>query len=361
MHQQALMLMCTLLFSSRAITSAEIVEGELGSRLDRHMQDVAAKGFGGALLVAKNGHLVIAKGFGLASHSPDVPFRADTDFDIGSITKQFTAAGIIKLEQAGKLRLDQRIGDFFQIVPPDKAPITLHQLLTHSAGLVDALGDDYDPLTRPQLVERALASQLLSAPGEQYHYSNVGYSILGAIIELVSGQSYEVFLRENLFRPAGMERTGYLLPNWDKENLARGFRRNGADWGTPLDHRWDTDGPYWNLRANGGILSTVGDLYRWHLALERDDILSPASKQKLFTPYIAEGPNAGTHYTYGWVIATTNRGTKLITHNGGNGIFFADFRRFVDEDVVLIIASNHAAHSAERYEGAVLQIVISPQ
>jgi CubicO group peptidase (beta-lactamase class C family) len=151
--------------------------------------------------------------------------------------------------------------------------------------------------------------------------------------------SYEAYLREHLFEPAGMKLTGYKLPQWKHNDLAHGYIF-WRDWGTPLDHLWNTDGPYWNLRANGGILSTVNDMYLWHLALTGTKVLSETSKQKLFAPYISEDKSDTSWYCYGWVRQKTPRGTTVIQHNGSNMVFYADIQRFIDEDAVIIMMAN---------------------
>jgi hypothetical protein len=142
-----------------------------------------------------------------------------------------------------------------------------------------------------------------------------------------------------------MEYTGYVLPDWQQDQLAHGYRGE-RDWGTLRDHPWAEDGPYWNLRANGGILSTVGDLYKWHVALQGETILDAAAKEAYYKPHVAEGEGAPTHYGYGWSIATTPRRTRLIAHNGGNRIFSADFLRYIDEDVAIIVLANTSGKSA---------------
>ena len=174
---------------------------------------------------------------------------------------------------------------------------------------------------REAVVKRALASKLKYVPVAKRKYSNVGYSLLGAIIETVTGESYERFSRGYLFKPAGMKETGSALPNWKRENLAVGYREDGSRWGTPLNHTWDRDEPYWNLRANGGILSTVGDLYKWHLALEGEKILSKEAKQKYFAPHVAEQPEAVSFYGYDWVNEKTPRGTTFIRETNGSARF----------------------------------------
>lgn len=338
-------LICLSLFAVNAVFAQKspangLVKGALGAKLDNQLQEITGKGFSGVLLIAKDGQVVLEKGYGLANREDKITYAPKTVFTVGSITKQFTGAAILKLEMQGKLQTSDKITKYFKDVPPDKADITLHQLLTHSAGFVHAIGDDYERLIRDEVIKKALASKLKYVPGAKHDYSNVGYSLLGAIIELVTGASYERYLHDHLFKPAGMKETGYVLPKWKPAHLAVGYHQDGKRWGTPLDHAWDKDGPYWNLRANGGILSTVGDLYKWHLALEGDQILSKEAKEKYFAPHIAEQPEAYSFYGYGWVNEKTPRGTTLIWHDGGNGFFYADFRRYIDEKVVYIVATN---------------------
>ena len=318
-------------------------DAELRQELDRLMSRLEAFGFSGSLLVARDGRVILEKGYGFADREKGVPFTAETVFDIGSITKQLTAAAILKLEMEGKLKVTDPLSKHFEGVPEDKRGITLHHLLTHSAGLVDILGGDYEEMPRDRLVREALASKLLWPPGADYQYSNLGYSLLAIVVEKVSAQPYETFLQERLLKPAGLTLTGYRGPKWDLAKLAHGYSRRGP-WGTPLDHAWAPDGPWWNLRGNGGILSTVGELYKWHRALEGEAILSKEAKAKLQAPHVAEG--GGTHYGYGWSVAKTSRGTTLVSHNGGNGIFAADFHRYVDEGVVIAIGSNRSDFSS---------------
>jgi CubicO group peptidase (beta-lactamase class C family) len=320
-------------------TEPDSLTSETGAELHRYLEGRVPLGFSGAFLVARGGDVVLHEGYGLADRENDVPYTAATVFDIGSITKQFTAAAILKLEEEGRLQTDDPISRFFPDVPEDKQPITVHHLLTHSAGLVDGFGHDYEVMSRDSLVELALASRLQWEPGTRYGYSNAGYSLLGAIIEIASGQAYEQYLRARLFAPAGMRQTGYTMPDWTGAELAVGYRGNRR-WGTPLDQRWAPDGPWWNLRTNGGLLSTLEDLYRWHLALHDDLVLSAASKAKLFAPHVAMNTEGSRHYGYGWMVSTTSRDTRLVAHTGGNPYFFADFNRFVDEDVVILMASN---------------------
>jgi CubicO group peptidase (beta-lactamase class C family) len=337
-----------------ALTKAEaidgpVVTGELGTKLDDFLSRLADWGFAGTIVVAKDNQVVLAKGYGLADRDKKIPMTTDTVISIGSITKQFTAAAILKLEMQGKLKVTDSIDKYFTGVPEDKKSITLHHLLTHSSGLVSDFGDDFEKVTRDEIVRRAMASKLLWKPGHRYRYSNAGYSLLGAILEIVSGRPYEAFLHDNLFVPTGMMQTGYRLAKWKTEDIARGYD-HGKRFGTILERPWAQDGPYWNLRANGGIHSTIGDMYRWYRALEGEAILSKEAKEKLFKPHVPEGPMQTSFYGYGWSISTTPRKTKLIGHNGSNGIFYAAFGNFVDEGIFAYLATNDSEFANNRLE-----------
>jgi CubicO group peptidase (beta-lactamase class C family) len=317
------------------LMSSVVVSGDLGAKLDAWLQ---ASQFKGGVLVARKGEVVLRKGYALADRENDVPYGPDTVFTVGSITKQFTAAAILKLETQGKLKVEDPIAKFLPGVPEDKRAITIHHLLTHTSGLESDFAGDYEAVERDDYVKRVLASKLRTKPGETYEYANSGYSLLGAIVEIASGQPYEAYLRENLFLPAGMKETGYRLPTWEAKRLAVGYR-NGERWGKSTEKPWAKDGPYWALRANGGILSTVDDLYRWDRALRGDAILAAAAKEKMYTRHVREGSQE-SWYGYGWALADAPGAGRLVMHNGGNGIFFADFLRFVDEDLVVILSTN---------------------
>jgi CubicO group peptidase (beta-lactamase class C family) len=321
------------------------VQGPVGAELDAYLLRLEAFGFSGSVLAARGGRVVLDKGYGLADEAAGEPYTAETIFDVASVSKQFTAAAILALEMEGKLRVEDTLARFFPGAPADKAGITLHQLLTHTSGLPDVLGPEYEPVSRDEMLRRAFAAKLALPPGKRFRYSNAGYSVLAAVAEVASGRPLGELMREQLFLPAGMRHTGFLLSFWDRRKLAHGYGLDGP-WGTPLDHPWAPDGPWWNLRGNGGVLSTTGDMYLWHLALAGDRVLSRPEREKLITPYVPEGRHTPSRYGYGWSIAPGPNGTRVISHTGGNGIFDTDFRRYVDEHMALIASSNRADFSA---------------
>lgn len=307
-----------------------IVKGEAAQKMDDYLNRITPFGFSGALLAAVDGEIVLNKGYGLAIRSENIPNTSDTVFSTGSITKQFTAAGIMKLEMMGKLDTSDPLTEFFENVPEDKRTITLHHLLTHASGVVNFTGPDYVQAERDETVKKILEAPLEFKPGDRFEYSNAGYSMLAAVIEKVSGQAYEEFLHEHLFKPAGMEFTGYRLPDWTKKVVAHWYVGE-KDNGTPLEKPY----PFWNILGNGGILSTTADMYKWHLALLGDKVLSAEARKKIFTPYLND-------YGYGWDVLQTERGL-LIQHDGGSMLgSSSEFRRYIDAGVVTMLFCNQS-------------------
>jgi CubicO group peptidase (beta-lactamase class C family) len=306
---------------------------------------IVPDGASGTVVAVRGRRIVACKGFGFADHAARVAADCDTVYDIGSLAKQFTAAAVLKLEMLGRLDVHDRVGRWLGSVPPDKADITVEQLLIHTSGLVGSLGDDYDRLTRRQLVTRALASPLRTPPGTAHHYSNVGYSLLAVIIERASGTSYERFLSRRLFRPAQMTLTGYVLPRWGRADVAVEYDARGKAQGRPFDHPWAASGPWWNLRGNGGLLSTARDLARWHRALLGGRVLDRQAQRRLFRPRVPEGPRGESWYGYGWVLVDTPIG-PVAWHNGGNGWSYAELTRVLGRGAMVFWVSNQVRSSA---------------
>ncbi|WP_152538570.1 serine hydrolase domain-containing protein [Aquimarina macrocephali] len=326
-------------------------------KLSDYLNELEKSGFSGSVLVAQKGKILLEKGYGYSNRENKIKSTSETVFDIGSITKQFTGAAILRLEMQGKLSVEDKLSKYISNIPVDKKDITLHQLLTHSSGFQSGIGDDYERISTQEFIEEAFKRKLLFEPGTKFTYSNVGYSFLGIIIEKVSGMSYEEYLMKHLWKPSGMDQTGYKKPSF--KDIAVGYRKN-KHWGKPTDKKWDVDGPYWHLKANGGVLSTTQDMYKWHRALLGDKILNATAKSKYYSKHIEEGEGAGSYYGYGWAIFPTPRNTELIAHNGGNGIFFADMWRYLDEDITIIMMTNAVQRKFENIASQVAGILLKP-
>ncbi|WP_425235757.1 serine hydrolase domain-containing protein [Ulvibacterium sp.] len=312
--------------------------------LEKYLQSLEKKGFSGTILIAKKQEIIKHRAYGMRDKAEGLKNQKNTIFDIGSVTKQFTAAAILKLEMQGKLSVSDPISKYFAEIPRDKKEITIHQLLTHTSGLVASVGNDYEEISEKDFLNRVFALELKSPAGQKFRYSNVGYSLLSIIIEKVSGIRYETYLNEALFNPAGMQNTGYRLPTWDSNSIAKGYSKK-KEHKKPNEEHWGKDGPFLNLKGNGGILSNAKDLFKWHTALLGNAILDEKAKEKYFYPHTPEDASGESFYAYGWVNMPFGPDKTAIWHNGGNGIFFADFWRFIQEDIAVIVLSN-------KYRGA---------
>ena len=296
-------------------------------------------GFSGVISIKIKNQQVYTRSMGYASEESEFQNTKKTVFDIGSLTKQFTAAAILKLEMEGNLNVSDSLSRFFPDIPIDKKSITIHQLLTHTSGLKKYLARDYSRTNKADFLKSLFSSELRCNPGDEYFYSNAGYSLLGVIIEKVSEKDYESYLNEKLFLPADMKQTGYVQPHWDEENIAHGYR-SCRDWGKPMDMPWSSNGPYWNLHANAGLLSSSQDIIAWLDALEGNNILNEEAKKKLFFPHVREGENARSYYSYGWVKLKSSRETIVTANRGGNRRFYSDILRYKTEDVTILLLSN---------------------
>jgi len=309
-------------------------------QINTYLTELEKVGFSGTVLVELNGNKVISKAYGFSDKAHLLKNEQTTIFSTGSITKQFTATAILKLEMQDKLSTDDKISKYFDNVPKDKENISIHDLLRHQSGLESNVGSDFDKISQTDFIDKVMNSSLLFESGTRFSYSNIGYSLLAIIIEKVSGTTYENYLYENLWKPAQMEFTGYSRPNFDNNKIAIGYYRDGKVWGKSTDKNWDIDAPYWHLKGNGGILSTTEDLYKWHKALMTEQILSKGEKEKLYHPRLRPNENENPYYAYGWDIFKTNRNTLQVWHNGTNNIIYADFLRYIDEKVTIIMLSN---------------------
>ena len=318
---------------------------ELFNRIDSYLEASETNGFSGVVLVSKKGEIIVSKGYGWADRENKIPNTPATVFNIGSVTKQFTASAILKLVEQGKIKTSDKISSYFNQTPSDKKDITIHQLLTHTSGISNRTGGfRYHEASKEQFLKEFFESELQSKPGTTYQYANANYIMLTALLELVSGQTYNAFLQEYLFEPAQMTSTGYKSINFSKERLAHGYYYNRddekwTDWGTTQQHL-PYNNNHWYSIGKGDIHATIEDLYKWHVALKNNVVLTSKTRETQETPYVAENDNMTSYYGYGWAISKSDRDSKIVAHNGSNGLYFADFVRFIDDDVVVIYITN---------------------
>jgi len=293
---------------------------------------VTQNGFNGAVLVAREGKIVYAKGAGWARVELNLPNTPQTRFRIGSITKQFTAAAILLLQERGKLSVGDPVCKFFNDCPRAWQKITLHHLLTHTSGLPDYTDlPDYDakmalPETNESLIARFKKLPLEFKPGSRHAYSNSGYILLGVIIEKLSGESYENFLRRNIFAPLAMHDTGVDRNEVASTNRAAGYA---------LKDRRLVNAAYQEMTqagAAGVLYSTVEDLCRWNEGLFGGRLLQPKSLAAMTTAWAED-------YGYGLVIQTDFH-RKHFSHGGRISGFYNDMEYFPDDRVTVIVLRN---------------------
>ncbi len=323
-----------------------VIRDDLAAKLNDYLTRMTAFGFSGSVLVAKDDRIVSYKAYGMADRANKIPNTTDTLFDTGSIGKQFTGAAIFKLEAMGKLKTSDVIGSYLEHVPADKQAITLDHLLRHRSGLTPSQtmspGDDFSD--RDKRVRQILEAPLNFQPGERYQYNNAAYNLLAAIIEKVSGQSYQQFVYENLFQPAGMTATmfqggGFAVPGANQKTVANLYAGE-EDNGSPLGR----DRFAWFWTGPGGILTTPGDFFKWHRALLGDQVLPAAAKKKYYELAEVEG-----------TMRNSPRG-KVISHGGGTSMGTgASLIRYLDAGVMIGVCINN---SGEEFNGIITRAVV---
>ena len=296
--------------------------------------------FNGSALVAENGKIIYKGGFGMANMEWGIPNAPDTKFRLGSITKQFTAMLTLQLVDQGKIKLDGKITDYLPDYRKDIGDkVTIHHLLTHTSGIPSYTSQpgffenvSRNPYKVADFVKKYASGDFEFEPGSKYSYNNSGYFLLGAIIEKVTGKSYEQVLKENILDPVGMKNTGYDNHDPLIAKRASGYTKTADSYRNAA--YLDMSIPY----AAGSMYSTVEDLYLWDQALYTDKLLSAKSKEVMYKPFLQE-------YAYGWVV--TNASFKLndqpvpiITHGGGINGFSTVIVRFPKEKNLIVLLDN---------------------
>ena len=292
---------------------------------------------GAALAIARHGKLMKVRGYGLADVEHDVPVTPDTVFELASVTKQFTATAIMLLVEEGKVQLDDPVAWHLPRAPEAWRSITVRHLLTHTSGL-PGLAGGFKALrpggarmryTTAEMFDAAVKDELSFPAGERFQYSDVGYALLGMIIEHSSGSRYRDFLDERFFKPLRMTATSVIdVSRIVKHRAANYTLRDGKlvhDWRV-----WDVEMP-----SHYGVLSTVKDLTTWEAALVAGKVVKPATLIQMWTPVRL---NSGATYPYGfgWVV-DERRGHHWISHTGITG---TELSRFPDDGLTVVVLTN---------------------
>jgi CubicO group peptidase (beta-lactamase class C family) len=323
-------------------------------------QSASLNRFSGVVLVAQHGKPILEAAYGYADRDRRISNTPATRFNFGSLGKMFTGVAVMQLVQAGKIRLEDPVSKYLPDYPNrEVAAATIHQLLTHTGGT----GDIFSPEIRgreSELHELGDYIAILGAraprfvPGARFEYSNYGMIILGRIVEVVSGEKYRDYVRDHVFKPAGMTSTDNLLAT-EAPDYATGYTRRGPPGAEPPEEQEAPLQPTRDMlfmrgTAAGGGYSTVGDLFRFARALVSNRLLDAEHTAVLTTGKITT-PKPGTKYAYGFEDMTTAAGTRCFGHSGGAPGVNATFTIFPASDSVVIVLSNFdppAALEAER-------------
>ncbi len=345
-------LLLGLLFVLALSLSTSAQRESTGSTVDRYLSIRAEMGnFSGAVLIARDGKIILRKGFGFADIQKRIPYTPETQQEIASISKMFTSMAALKLRDSGKLRLEDSICKYIDDCPAIWKPITVQELMRHTSGIPDyeeplGLGTDkylafmIQPDASDQIFENAKKLPLDFVPGEKFSYSNTGYIVLSYVVQKAAGMPFEKFVNQAILKPAGMKSSGVINSRKLPQKLAKGYSYKNTDWEAMLAGRPLTDGhlkqvPVISLTSPEGdawMYSTVDDLYKWSLIMDGGALVTPKLAQEVFTPGL-DG------YGYGWFVGT-GFDRKRFRHNGGLPGYISDFVKFPDDKITIIIFSN---------------------
>ncbi|MDB6147028.1 MAG: serine hydrolase [Spartobacteria bacterium] len=331
---------------ARTIASGAQKEDEVGKTIQTYLDSLAAENkLSGVILIAKDGSAIASKASGVANKEKNAPVSLDTKFNIGSMNKMFTGIAITQLAQEGKLDFTDPINKHLREYPNKEvgAKVTIHQLLTHTSGMGTYTNDRFRS-ERTKLTTIAahfplfVNDPLAFAPGEKFAYSNSGYMVLGAIVERVSGQDYYTYIRDHIFRPAGMINSGFYEPGKAIPNLAVGYTKMDAEGKESEQLHDNTDLIEIRGGPAGGGYSTAPDLVKFHHALRSDKLLN-REYTDLATKGKVEAPGPIGHYAYGFGDKVFD-GKHIVGHNGGWPGVAANFEMYPELGYTSVILMN---------------------
>jgi CubicO group peptidase (beta-lactamase class C family) len=331
---------------------------QLALRVDEYIDTAVRENrFSGSILIAREGRVLVSKGYGLANRELGVPITPETKFRIGSLTKQFTAMAVMILQERGKWKVQDSVCNYVPECPAVWADITIHHLLTHTSGIPDLLSfPDFQktmalPSPVAQTVERFKGKPLEFKPGAKFKYSNSGYVLLGYIIERVSGRTFEAFLQENIFAPLKMSNTGSDHNELIIRNRAAGYSKRGDEL---------INAPYIDMAiptGGGSLYSTVEDLFLWDQALYAEKLVQKHSYETMLKPYAIADWGDGA--AYGWFIGKDRSNRRYMGFLGGINGFAAQIMRYPDQKVLIVVLSNFSFAPVENIERDLADIVFS--
>lgn len=305
---------------------------------------------GAAVLVMKDGHKVFEKCYGIADINTMKPITPKTNFNIASVSKQFSAIAVLQLMERGKLKLTDNLPKFFPEFKADFfSKVTLHNLLSHTSGIPDYHpSQEHDYVYYSTDIESCKylkdLPKLNFEPGTKYEYINMTFQLIYQIIPRVTGIDFETYMKKNIFDVAGMNNTVYFEKNRKISNMAHGYSLN------PKTNRYEEndygEARFFATKADGGLYTSLNDFAKWEKALHNNTLISATTKELAYTPKInipkgAEyGYNINTGYGYGFFIQQNPGKPKIVYHLGDNGGFTIYAGKIPEKDIVVLFFSN---------------------
>jgi len=281
-------------------------------QLEAFLKEQSNNGFSGSVMLVRNNKIVLNKIYGNAAEFGDNPV-----FWIASNSKSFVAAAILKLQEQGKLSVNDTLSRFFKDVPNDKQQITVHHLLAHTSGLPHKYAAD-GIIEREKAAQTVLALPLQWKISEGYHYSNDGYTLLAAIVEIASKRTFEEYLRNEILKPAGLNNTGF----WgyeDKTKIVPAASIINTQNVRPTIYKNGKSVANWGYRGATGIYTTAADLYKWMVALQQNKVLSAKSREQMWGKQSLQSrisPAEEQFYGYGWGVRFKDGKKLFVRHTG---------------------------------------------
>lgn len=333
--------------------SAQNLQAKIDSSILTVFKD--KNGPGAVFMVAHQGKIIYEKAFGKANLELEVDMRTESVFQLGSMTKQFTAIALLMLEEQGKLKVTDPVSKYIPDYPAgDK--ITIHHLLTHTSGIKDftkmkSLSEIAQKEMTPKMMVDFFKNEAMDfAPGEKFVYNNSGYVLLGFLIELTSGENYEAFIKKNIFDKAGMTHSYYASDRRLISKRAYGYHKKEPSYVNKTSISFSV--PF----SSGSLMSTTGDLLKWQNALNKNTLLSAEKSKKAFSSYKLNSGEAFT-YGYGWHLKEIN---GVVTREHGGSIFgFKTMGVYIpDEDLYVVGLSNCDCNSPTKLTGDIATLAL---
>lgn len=337
-------------------TGGEADKGDfdLSSNIDAVLREASSDGSGFAIIVELHGEIILNKGYGYADRARHSAFTPASIAQIGSLTKQFNAAAILQLAEAGEVELAAPLKKYVPEVEPPVGEVTLHQLLTHSSGLPEYCGDDFEPVSRDEFVDICLGLPLVFEPGTDVAYSNVGYGAIAAVIEFVTERDFEAYLEDEVLRSNGLKSAGHMFPENLDADFAHGYLEDN-DMGNIAEQIEVLEGNWWNLKGNGGMQASTQDMYAWYQVLNGGGVLSENVRAELMVPHspwsdgVAEG--------YGWYFRSDDDARiRQMSHSGSDGVFFSYYWHRLDKRAFMYFVGNSGEEPTKKVLREILGI-----